>query len=130
MEKIEEATTSVYYNSESTEILNSPRVMCSTSKLNKLIGTKCHMSNCDGNYKLNFETSGCCLLIKGSCENGHSFNWTSSDVVHSSSGKKVFSDNLHVSSAIVLSGNSLNKIELFFQFMNLRFISSTSFFAH
>ena len=88
------------------------------------------MSNCDGNYKLNFETSGCCLLIQGSCENGHSFNWTSSDVVHSSFGKKVFSDNLRVSSAIVLSGNSFNKIELLFQFMNLRFISSTSFFAY
>ena len=88
MEEIEEATTPVYCSNESTEIFNSPRVICSISKLNKLIGIKCHMANCDGNYKLNFETSGCCLLIQGSCENGHSFNWTSSDVVHSSSGKK------------------------------------------
>jgi len=126
MEEIEEIATPVTCVN-TKETLSSPKVICSVSKLHKLIGTKCHQSNCSGTYKLNFETCGCCLLIQGSCDNGHSFCWTSSDIVHSSSGKKVYSDNLNVASAIVLSGNSFNKIELFFNFIKTKCFQNNIF---
>jgi len=63
MEEIEDATTPVCCSDDSMDILHSPRMVCSIPKLCKLIGKKHHMINCNGNYKLNFETSGCCLLM-------------------------------------------------------------------
>jgi len=106
MEEIEETATPVtcVNTKRNFEVTQSDLFCFQTSWI------KCHHSNFSGTYKLNFETCGCCLLIQGLCDNSHSFCWTSSDIVHSFSGKKVYSDNLNFASATVLSGNSYNKL--------------------
>ena len=64
------------------------------------------------------------------CENGHGFDWESSDCHVNESGVKLFENNLRLVSAIVVSGNSFSKIELFFKFLNLANVSRTTFYNY
>ena len=89
------------------------RVLCSLEKILQLVDNRCKVQACSGNYDIKYEFCGCCLKITGRCANAHTFTWCSSDVISNVASSKLFLDNLNFASAVVLSGNSFSKLELF-----------------
>ena len=96
----------------------------------ELAGGKCQAANCRHNRQVAYEVTGCCLLISGVCQDGHQFNWSSSEFHANKNHTKIFDINLLLASAIVLSGNSFAKVKMLFNFMHLAIISKTTFYTY
>ena len=111
-------------------VFTDTRIICTVSKLLPLFKDKCHHAQCSARCKLKSQLIGSCLLVQGVCENGHGFNWESSDSHVNESSVKLFENNLRLVSAIVVSGNSFNKIDLLFKFLNLANVSRTTFYNY
>ena len=105
-------------------------MLCSLQKILQLVDNRCKVQTCNSNYDIKHEICGCCLKITGRCANAHTFIWCSSDVISNVTGNRIFVDNLYFASAVVLSGNSFSKLELFFRFLNLHIVSSTTFHSY
>lgn len=89
----------------------------------QLVNGKCQEINCELRRNVCYEVTAGCVLIKGFCQNGHRFCWSSSQSHTNKNHAKIFDSNLLLSSAIVLSGNSYAKIKMLFDFMKLAIIS-------
>ena len=74
-------------------------------------------------------TSGC-VIIKGFCQNGHQFCWSSSEFHTNKNHANIYDSNLLLKSAIVLSGNSCVKIKMLCDFMQYCIISETTFYSY
>ena len=46
------------------------------------------------------------MVLKGMCGDGHGFTWTGSNTLTNKAGFNLFTDNLDIASAVVLSGNT------------------------
>jgi len=84
-------------------------VICALPKLVQLTGTQCRTSGYNNTCHFTFHTCGSCLIIKGTSNKGHLFNWCSSEVLLNAKGSRIFLDNLLFASNIVLSGNNYSK---------------------
>ena len=96
----------------------------------ELVDKKCRHPDCDHVYHLTATPNGCCLVLRGKCPAGHSYIWVSSDVIANKNHAKTLTDNIHLSSAIVLSGNHYHKIKMLGDFFGLRVPCSSVFHAH
>jgi len=117
-----------------SESLGSPSkcscFVCSVHKLLELIGTNCHTKGWDKKCHITYAYCGSCIVVKGTCGDGHGFTWTSSDTLASKACCNMFTDNLDIASAVQLSGNNFAKILLFFRFLNIPVISETTFHSY
>jgi len=95
----------------------------------QLANGKCQEINCELSREVFYEVTAGCVLIKGSCKNGHRFFWSSSEFQANRSHAKIFDINV-LSSAIVLSGNSYAKIKMLFDFIHLAIISESTFYSY
>lgn len=103
------------------------RVICVVGKLLELAGKKCRTANCLSACSLTHNFSGCTLIIKGICQQGHHFQWTSSPAIDNKCGSTIHEDNMLFSMAVVLSGNNYQKIESFSKTLSLHVISRSTF---
>ena len=105
----------------------SERVICVLGNLLELAGKKCRRPDCFSVCNMSHKFSGCTLIIKGVCQQGHYFQWTSSHAINNKSGSTVHEDNMLFSIAVVLSGNNFQKIECFSNTLGLHVISRSTF---
>ena len=91
----------------------------------ELASGKCQVANCRHNRQVSYEVTSCCLQVNGVCQDGHRFHWSSSEFHVNKNHTKIFDINLLLSSVIIVSGNSFNKIQMLFNFMHLAVISKT-----
>ena len=90
------------------------RFICSLDKLLELLEPKCHTTGCYRSCSFTHRFVGCSLSITGLCGAGHAFAWVSSHIetpnteVDNSSrrGGRIFTDNMEVTSSLVVSGNT------------------------
>ena len=106
------------------------QIICSVGKLLPLFKNKCNHELCTACCKLGIQFVGSCLLVNSMCESGHRFEWQSSDCHINEKHVKLFENNLRLVSAIVVSGNSFNKIDLLFKFLSLANVSRTTFYNY
>lgn len=106
------------------------RIFCSVNKILKLAQRKCSFPLCDSFYKVSYKPSGCAIIVSGICDNGHKFEWTSSESSVNQSEHTLYRDNLSFATALVLSGNNFSKIALFCKFYGVKVISKSTFYAY
>ena len=106
------------------------RIICSLSRLLQLARRKCASDGCNSQYNITYKKCGCCLLINGMCESGHTFTWESSECLLNQSNTRLYQDNLHFASAVLLSGNNFTKMELLCQFFGVPIISKSTFHSY
>lgn len=91
--------------------------------------SKYHHADCNSLCDINYTshtTSGCCATVYGKCLAGHTFQWQSSDIIANQTHATMFVNNLHFSTAIVLSGNNYHKIKILADILGL---SNSTFHA-
>lgn len=67
------------------------------------------------------------MCIYWKCTNGHQGRWTSSKLLCQKEGQNIYTNSILLAAAVIITGNNYDKINLFFQFMNLCFISKATF---
>ena len=112
--------------------MKSTRYTCSVNRVLELAAGVCNVKNCGSEREVDYKPSGCCIIIYGTCGNGHSYQWESSKRLgqEQQKHKRLHVDNLHFASAIVLSGNNYSKIEQFARFYRLNIISRSVFHGY
>ena len=105
-------------------------MLCSINLLMQLANGKCQEMNCELRRDVFYEVTAGCVIIKGFCQNGHQFSWSSSEFHTNKNHSKIFDSNVILASAVVLSGNSFAKIKMFFDFMQLAIISGSTFYSY
>lgn len=91
--------------------------MCSIKKLLELARIRCHEVDCMHSHQVSYTVVSSYIEVKGTCPNGHTYYWTSSDFHTTNRNAKISDSNLLLASGIILSGNSYAKICKFFGFM-------------
>ena len=105
-------------------------MICSLSRLLQLARRKCSSDGCNSQCNIYYKKCGCCLLINGTCENGHKFTWESSERLLNQSISRLYQDNLSFASALLLSGNNFTKVELLCKFLGVPIISKSTFHSY
>ena len=69
-----------------------------------------HKIVCESVINIGYQFCSCCIKLYGCCTNGHKLYWASSDFHLNNNGSGIYNINIDLASAIVLSGNSLQKL--------------------
>ena len=80
----------------------------------QLANGKCQEPDCSCNRQVCYEVTTSCVEINGMYKNGHRFYWSSSNFHVNKNQSKIFNIDVLLASGFVLSGNSYNKIQMFF----------------
>ncbi|XP_072170258.1 uncharacterized protein [Diadema setosum] len=109
---------------EEMAMINEKKCIVFEGKLLELVktvyGTTC--PKCEQPFAYRTVQKGTAIIIIWECARKHGSSWTSQPRY-----KGVFAGNLQVSSCIVMSGNSYQKIATMAKFMSLRMLSRTTF---
>ena len=90
----------------------------------------CVVTDCSELVTVRNEYKGCGVLVHMNCSAGHRYTWSSSPQHVDSRGRAIYSNNLLLSCAYIVSGNSFSKLRLMFKFMGLKFITSTMHYRY
>ena len=105
------------------DFIHEDKYIVFRSSLNALLGHTC--KTCGSPVIDQQErTQGTMLTIKTFCINGHTFSWNSQPIVNS-----MASGNLLTSAAILFSGNTFSKVNQLATYLNLKFISHTTYYT-
>lgn len=113
-------------------LASKPRVIVSVDKLKELKGNKClafhngHVCGLDVEYNANYE-KGSVLMLRWSCRNKHYGIWKSSEVLKAVNNNPIYTNDVLIPSAVILSGNNYSKISLLFKALNVQIPSDTAF---
>ena len=110
------------------EMANEERVIVETTKVLDLFNGKCQVEKCCGERKvIRHSVEGGVLSVSYRCSEGHAGVWHSSSVLTEKRGQKVFVTSVLLSSAVLLTGNNFDKVELMAKMLRLAFVSSSTF---
>ena len=113
-----------------TNMIENPKVIVSLSQLQQLIPTRCTNRGCDATLSATEKFRGCGVVMYMKCSKGHTFTWSSSPQHHDARGQPIYSNNLLMAAACLISGNSYAKIELFCRFMGLKVITEAMYYIY
>ena len=89
---------------------------------------KCQIKTCSAKAEAkSWHIKGGVLHVMWTCENGHSDDWTSSQILCEKRGQKVFVNTILMAAAVLVTGNNFEKIRAFFQFLGTGFLSTSTF---
>ena len=108
-------------------LIGDPKVV---AQLMQFVPRVCVMTHCSKQVTVRNEYKGCGVLVHMNCSAGHSYTWSSSPQHVDCRGQAVFSNNLLLSCACIVSGNSVSKTHLMFKFMGLKIITNTMHYRY
>ena len=107
---------------EDLNTIDDQKFICPVSQIMELF-KQVRCSECDAKVEVTKKKlCGSVLEMTYMCAKGHCGRWSSSSLLN-----KVYAVNLQLACAILLSGSLFVKVSLFFKFMNLGIISSSTF---
>ena len=86
--------------------------------------------SCSGNSKVTKCTAKVeagVMCVYWGCTKGHQGRWTSSESLCQKERQNIYTNSILLAAAVIITGNNYDKINLFFQFMNLGFMSKATF---
>ena len=113
-------------------LASKQRVIVSVDKLKELKGKRCttlysgNVCGLDVEYTASYD-KGSVLVLRWSCKNEHNGMWKSSEVLKELNNNAIYTNDVLIPSAVVLSGNNYSKISLLFKALNVQVPSHTAF---
>ena len=111
------------------QLANEERVIVETTKVLDLFSGKCQVEKCFDERKVIRHTcsvDGGVLSVSYRCSVGHTGVWHSSSVLTEKRCQKVFVTSVLLSSAVLLTGNNFDKVELMAKMLRMAFVSSST----
>ena len=104
------------------------RMICDVKEILDLFNRNCQQEGCHGKCKVaNVKSEGGVLIVAWSCSDGHAGVWESSSVMSVKRGQKVYGATVLLAASVVVSGNNFDKLEMFMKFLNVGFLSESTF---
>lgn len=132
VKKLNEIIFLAVFTTTTTEfnMIENSKIVVSFSQLQQLIPTRCVTERCDGTLSATEKFKGCGVVIYMKCSKGHFFTWSSSPQHYDTRGQSIYSNNLLMAAACLISGNSYSKVEQFCRFMGLKVISEAMYYRY
>ena len=76
---------------------------------------------------VNTKSEGGVLIVSWKCTRGYNGIWESSAVHGVKRGRKVYAATVLLAASVVVSGNNFDKLSMFMEFLNVNFLSESTF---
>ena len=107
---------------EELNVINERKFMCSVDLFLDLFQKRCLVQGCNNVPKVNHHFVGTTLVVRTTCDAGHQYSFASSHEVNG-----MYVNNLQSAAAILLSGNNFSKVSRMADFLNLSFLSESTY---
>ena len=105
------------------EMVHDKKFVCTLSLLLAVFQARCQTPGCTSVPTVKHHFVGMALQVNSTCKSGHQSSFCSSSKVNN-----IFVNNLHTAASIILSGSHYAKMERFAKFLNLEFLSKSSYY--
>ena len=99
------------------------KFVCSIQLLLEIFQERCQTPGCTELQNVQHHCVGTVLIVKSSCPSGHTYIFSSSHKVND-----IYVNNLQAAASVVFSGNHFAKIDRMANFLNLGFLSKSSYY--
>ena len=104
------------------------RIISEVQENLNLFERNCQIKGCVGQCSVvNKKSEGGILIVSWNCTEGHNGMWQSSSVLGVKRGQKVYAATILLAASIVVSGNNFDKLSMLMKFLNLSFLSESTF---
>ena len=104
------------------------RIISEVQEILNLFERNCQIKGCVGQCSVvNKKSEGGILIVSWNCTEGHNGMWQSSSVLGVKRGQKVYAATVLLAASIVVSGNNFDKLSMLMKFLNLSFLSESTF---
>ena len=106
------------------KVVQEKKFICSLDLLLELLQLRCHIPGCQAKPSIQYHFVGVTLVVNCVCNCllGYNYRFCSSQKLND-----IYANNLQTAASILLSGNNFSKIERMARFLNLEFISSSTY---
>ena len=104
-------------------MVTEKKFICALDLLLEVFSRCCQTPGCANVPHMTYHFVGTTLIVKCSCQSGHAFKFCSSHDVNG-----MYANNIQASAAVLLSGSNYGKINRLAQFLNLAFLSKSTYF--
>ncbi len=113
----------IYTIKEEHEMVQDRKFVCTLSLLLAVFQTRCQTPGCTAVPTVKYQFVGMALLVTSNCSSGHENKFCSSSKVNN-----IFVNNLQSAASIILSGSHYAKMNRLAKFLNLEFLSKSSYY--
>ncbi len=113
----------LYSMKDEYKVVQEKKFICSLDLLLELLQLRCHIPGCQAKPSIQYHFVGVTLVVNCVCLSGHNYRFCSSQKLND-----IYANNLQTAASIQLSGNNFSKIERMARFLNLEFISSSTYY--
>ncbi|XP_020624359.1 uncharacterized protein LOC110061841 [Orbicella faveolata] len=104
------------------------RIISELQEILNLFERNCQSKGCVGQCSVvNTKSEGGVLIVSWKCTEGHNGMWESSVVLGVKRGQKVYAATVLLAASIVVSGNNFDKLSMLMKFLNVSFLSESTF---
>lgn len=104
------------------------RIISEVQEILNLFERNCQIKGCVGQCSVvNTKSEGGVLIVSWKCTEGHNGMWESSAVLGVKRGQKVCAATVLLAASIVVSGNNVDKLSMLMKFLNMGFLSESTF---
>ena len=113
----------LYFMKDEYKMVKEKKCVCSLDLPIEIFKSRYQTSACTAKPHVQYHFVGITLIVNLICSEGHKYRFCSSHQVNG-----IYANNLQVAACILLSGNQFSKIERLANFLNLEFISSSTYY--
>ena len=99
------------------------KFVCSLDLLLATLQTRCQVPGCAALPNIRYHFVGVTVIVNCHCSSGHDYRFCSSHQVND-----VYANNLQAAASIILSGSHYAKVERLAKFLNLEFLSKSTYY--
>ena len=113
----------IYSLKDEYEMVQDTKFVCTLSLLLVVFKSRCQTPGCTAVPTVRYHFVGMALFVNSTCKAGHTNKFCSSNEVNN-----IYVNNLQTAASIILSGSHYAKVNRLAKFLNLQFLSKSSYY--
>jgi hypothetical protein len=113
----------VYALQEEFSMVKEKKFVCSVDILLAALQARCQTPGCTALPTVKHHLVGITLIVNCTCPSEHTYRFCSSHLVND-----IYSNNLQAAASVILSGSNFAKVERMAKFLNLEFLSKSTYY--
>ena len=115
----------IYAMKEEYNMVQEKKIVCSLSLLLGVFQARCQTPGCTAVPNVRHHIVGITLIVNCVCSSGHQYRFSSSHQVNG-----IYANDIQVAASVILSGSNYAKVNRMAKFMNLEFLSKSTYYRY
>ncbi|CAB3983503.1 Hypothetical predicted protein [Paramuricea clavata] len=115
----------IYAMKEEYSMVQEMKFVCSLNLLLGAFQARCQTPGCTALPNIRHHFVGVTLIVNCVCSSGHKYRFCSSNQVND-----IYANDLQAAASLILSGSNYAKVERMAKFLNLQFLSKTTYYRY